>query len=1342
MRWTFTLVSFAVLVLLVSSIGPPVGGPAGSSPTVVSRLSGSPPAPTLAPSKAVSASGPYRRMLESAPLDAALADFSNLSRTAEEAQIRPPASLPPAPIDPNGSVLTFDQTGMPLGGYWAVQLYLGAVGQDPYGAGTSFGGPSISFSVPNHNYTYLILGEGYVASPQAGSAVVNGTPVVITTVFSPTPTSYLTVQSSVNFGDQTTIHFAAKGKNVDSFSYSGVVEVLSYVWVPGDPYPELSLCGSGNITGSTYSFSCPNVADFVWLVFASGCYVGIAECGGLPGPFAVATGLFANPALDAFEISQGLYFAGTAINSVSVHFGTGVPNVLVSASGSILGGTASTGSLCPCELRVAGFEYDRFSSFSEGFPGTTGAYLTLPPGSYEYGFSDAGGTPLCSEQLVSTFGCYLTEGTFTIQAKSAKYLVSIPETGLPAGTNWSVTINGATKSTTGNRLNFSEPDGLYAARIGSTDPQVVPQSGSIEVFGRNQTLPARFSELTFQQNATTQLPAGQSWGVTVGGTPASAPTRASNITMYALNGTYPYRVAPEPGYGADLSGNGVVPSAVGVGNLTVRGVNAVVNVSFRARVYGVVFAETGLPSFSIGNYTQTSLRWTVNVTNTSSGAVQSETAPYPSFVFAEPNGSYSFTVAAPRGYAASPASGTLGVLGGNVSQSIHLRPTVNSTIRFVEAGLPGGTPWSVVLNGSHHYSSTANLSVALTNGTYPYTISTNLSGYPATPSSGNLTIQGANETVYVVFGAAYQVTFDEGGLPGGTNWSVTLGRESLTTSNASLSFLEPAGTYPFSIAPVSGFARTPASGNVSVTTANVSETIDFANATIFPLSFNESGLPAGASWNVSIAGVGNQTSSGTRALYVLGNGTYSYTLSAPGYAATPASGTITVAGGSPSVPVSFAQSGPPIYFPLELRVVNLPNGTAWTAEVNGSYVLSTTNSTVVDLPDGTYNYTATAPIGYRVSPSSGALTLNGSGETANLTMSPGPGGAAVGALYGLYAQRPDLQSAFPFASQSPLEFDELLNWAAGVAEGSTVDGSANVTGSVAYGYYYVLLTVYNSRPDLQAAFPNATSNATSYAGLLTWAAGVSTGANRDSASATLAPWGSVYDLLGVYEGRPDLESAFPNAVGNLTELAALTDWAGSVVTGSNGGDSAYATLAPYGYFYDLLGSVYGARPDLRAAFPSAYTNEDSFRSLVAWAGGVVDGANAGDSAYSTLQGYGYWYDLMGSVYTPRPDLQAAFPNAFSNSTSYDALLAWAGAVVTGQILDGANATLQPYGYYYDLMGIYLHRADLQAAFPTALANEAAYASLLGWAKDVVEKVFPDSDYVLLEPYAAYYIAHG
>jgi hypothetical protein len=340
------------------------------------------------------------------------------------------------------------------------------------------------------------------------------------------------------------------------------------------------------------------------------------------------------------------------------------------------------------------------------------------------------------------------------------------------------------------------------------------------------------------------------------------------------------------------------------------------------------------------------------------------------------------------------------------------------------------------------------------------------------------------------------------------------------------------------------------------------------------------------------------------------------------------------------------------------------------------------------------------------------------------------------AMMMFYNQRPDLQAAFPNAYTDSTSYADLVGWAADAITGASSDGAGAYLEP--YGYYYLLMNQYDQRSDLQAAFPNSYSNATSFAALVSWAASVVTGSSTDGAGSYLSPFGYYYELMATYNARPDLEAAFPNAFTNYTGYTGLISWAESVVTGVSP-DGANASLQPFGWYYALLGT-YNERPDLQLAFPSAYSNLTNFQGLLSWAANVVSGASS-DGAGAILAPFGYYYYLL-QVYDERSDLQAAFPFAFTSSSAYAGLVSWAETAIASGSTDGAGPYLQAYGYYYALFGVYNVRPDLQSAFPSAQTSPASYSGLLAWAKNVVDEAFSDGAYSTLVPYKSYYDANG
>jgi len=95
-------------------------------------------------------------------------------------------------------------------------------------------------------------------------------------------------------------------------------------------------------------------------------------------------------------------------------------------------------------------------------------------------------------------------------------------------------------------------------------------------------------------------------------------------------------------------------------------------------------------------------------------------------------------------YVANSNSNTVSVI------STSLQVTKIYAVTFMESGLPLGRFWSVTLNGAIYNSTTDTKIFLVPNGTYSYTIGS-VPGYSASPSFGNITVNGANVTQAITF---------------------------------------------------------------------------------------------------------------------------------------------------------------------------------------------------------------------------------------------------------------------------------------------------------------------------------------------------------------------------------------------------------------------------------------------------------------------------------------------------------------------------------------------------------------------------------------------------------------
>lgn len=124
----------------------------------------------------------------------------------------------------------------------------------------------------------------------------------------------------------------------------------------------------------------------------------------------------------------------------------------------------------------------------------------------------------------------------------------------------------------------------------------------------------------------------------------------------------------------------------------------------------------------------------------------------------------------------------------------------------------------------------------------------------------------------------YEIDFVETGLTSGTSWQVTFNGTTNESTTDMITFTVANGSYQFTIASISGYTVSPASGTVIVNGSSVTKDITFTvKSTIskYTVSFIETGLPAGTSWSITIDSMTN-SSTGNTISFMLSDGNYSY----------------------------------------------------------------------------------------------------------------------------------------------------------------------------------------------------------------------------------------------------------------------------------------------------------------------------------------------------------------------------------------------------------------------------------------------------------------------------------
>jgi YVTN family beta-propeller protein len=192
----------------------------------------------------------------------------------------------------------------------------------------------------------------------------------------------------------------------------------------------------------------------------------------------------------------------------------------------------------------------------------------------------AGGSPVAVSYDPARKAWYVADSALgLVEIVARGYPVTFTEAGLPAGTLWTLWLNGtngfgAFQTQVGSTVATADvvvANGTYTfavPRAGGFTPS--PASGSITVAGAAVSQPIAFAFLYLVTFTETGLPAGTNWTVTFAGTTRSSST--ATLTFSAANGSFAFTVGAVNGYSA----------SPGSGNVTVSGTAASQTIAFAA----------------------------------------------------------------------------------------------------------------------------------------------------------------------------------------------------------------------------------------------------------------------------------------------------------------------------------------------------------------------------------------------------------------------------------------------------------------------------------------------------------------------------------------------------------------------------------------------------------------------------------------------------------------------------------------------------------------------------------------------------------------------------------------
>jgi YVTN family beta-propeller protein len=503
--------------------------------------------------------------------------------------------------------LTFTESGLPSGTSWSVTIN---------GTTQSSTTNTITFSVPNGTYSYMVAtaNKNYKPNPSSGLITVSGSNVSI----------------SISFSLETyTVNFVE----------TGLPSGYWYVNITGLP-------SSGPIPSSqaSYSLSLPN-GSYSYTVSTGNkeykpSYTGYFTVNGTNVNIAIKFTLvtytitFTESGLPSgtiwyVNLNNGQSFSSTT-NIITFNEPNGTYPFKIIIGNNDYAPKPSSGI-----VTVSGSNVDQIITFylveysisfnEEGLPSGTTWYVNLSNGQLYSSstntitFNETNGT--YSYTVTSSNKEYSPaqySGSFIVNGATVSesitfnlitYKISFTESGLPSGTNWSVTLNGITKSSSNDTNIFNEPNGSYSYIIsGISGYRANTYSGTINVNGNSVSVSINWTEIIYSITITENgIPNGTSWSATLTGTTFNGQyinitlsSTTNTITFNEPNGTYSYIIHLPSGYqsnnakgSVNVSGNSAIVTFKAQQTMNYLWIGIIAVVIIIAIVIGVILLRRG-----------------------------------------------------------------------------------------------------------------------------------------------------------------------------------------------------------------------------------------------------------------------------------------------------------------------------------------------------------------------------------------------------------------------------------------------------------------------------------------------------------------------------------------------------------------------------------------------------------------------------------------------------------------------------------------------------------------------------------------------------------------------------
>ena len=284
--------------------------------------------------------------------------------------------------------------------------------------------------------------------------------------------------------------------------------------------------GSVTVNGNNLAVSVPYVTQYYLTTYSS------PSAGGTTSPLS-----------GWYNASSTVTISATASSGYSFlsWTGTGTGNYTgTSASHTITMSAPITETAIFGELYAITFTEKALPSGTEWFVNlsngqsfnSTTSTITFnePNGTYAYGIATI------DKSWSSNGGSFTVNGASVSQSialTEVTYSVTLTETGLSSGTNWSVTLAGLTKYSTSTTITFNEPNGTYTYTVSNTSNYYTSSySGTLRVSGAAQSESIAYQHYSYITGTVTPSNAV----ITINGNPVTV--TSGSFTVAVTAGTY------------------------------------------------------------------------------------------------------------------------------------------------------------------------------------------------------------------------------------------------------------------------------------------------------------------------------------------------------------------------------------------------------------------------------------------------------------------------------------------------------------------------------------------------------------------------------------------------------------------------------------------------------------------------------------------------------------------------------------------------------------------------------------------------------------------------------------